>query len=52
VDAYEAEHKHFRDAIFGDREPMPNVEQGLAVQAVLDAVQASAKKGQSVPVSL
>lgn len=51
IDAYEAEHRHFLDAIREDRDPMPGVEQGAAVQAVLDAIQASAKKGQSIPVS-
>jgi len=52
VDAYEAEHKHFRDCLLRGTQPMPSVEEGLAVQAVLDAIQASAEKGTSVPVSL
>jgi predicted dehydrogenase len=50
VDPMAAEHQHFHDCIVNGKEPMPSAEQGLAVQAVLDAVRASAKSGNSEPV--
>jgi len=52
VDAYHAEHVHFHDCIVNNRKPIPSVEQGLAVQAVLDGIAESADKGTSVPISL
>lgn len=52
VDAYAAEHIHFRECILNGRQPMPSVEQGLAVQAVLDGIAESADKGVSVPITL
>jgi len=52
VDAYQAEHKHLHAAITDGFDPMPAAEQGLAVQAVLDAMGASAEQGTSVPVKM
>jgi len=53
VDAYAAEHRHFLQCIAAGTPPMPNAEEALAVQAVLDGIRASAKaKGASVPVVL
>jgi predicted dehydrogenase len=52
VDVMVAEHEHFHAAIVNDTDPMPTAEQGLAVQAVLDAIGESAKQGTSVPVKM
>ena len=52
VDGYEAEHKHYLDAILNDKAPMPNLDEAIAVQAVLDAVRKSAETGVSEKVLL
>jgi predicted dehydrogenase len=51
VDAYRAEHLHLHDCIVNGKQPMPSVEQGLAVQAVLEGIAESADKGTSVNVA-
>ena len=52
VNGYEAEHKHFVDAIINDTDPMPNLDEAIAVQAVLDAIRKSAETGVSEKVLL
>jgi predicted dehydrogenase len=51
VDAYKAEGEHFRDCIINGTPPMPAAEEGLAVQKVLDGIQASAAAGTEVAIA-
>ena len=48
----EEEHQHLHDCIINNKQPMPSAEQGLAVQAVLDAIRESSRRGEGVAVKL
>jgi len=50
-DAFLGEISHFIDCILEDKEPIPNIEQAIVIQTVLDAIYKSAEKHEEVKIS-